>query len=187
MATIELTRVNNDTNGNPRYVAHFLALLTAAEKARTDAAWINTQTKYEIALRRAHAIGGRRFHNKQFGGGIVFQCYGEADIGPHIARVLSEAQTDEAQAENLALSVINDGTTYKRRQQIVKAFHQQGLGARACAAALYDYEQLARAEAKKPHNKGAKFSQTAFVLAAHDIHAYMVEHYRESNNGADWL
>lgn len=186
MATIELTRVNNDTNGNPRYVAHFLALLTGAETARTGAAWIDIPKKYEIALRRAHAIGGRKFHNKQFGGGIVFQCYGLADIGPHIARVLSEAQADEAQAEDLFLSVINDGATYKQRQQIVKAIYQHGLGTRAYDTAMCDYEQLARAEAKKPHNKGTKFSQTAFVLAAHDIHAYMVEHYRESNNGADW-
>jgi hypothetical protein len=187
MSDINLTRVNNDTNGNPRYATHFLNLLTAAEKARSGAAWIDVPKKYEIALRRAHAIGGRKFHNKQFGGGIVFQCYGGADIGPHIARVLSEAQADEAQAENLFLSVINDSATYRQRQQIAKAFHQYGLGTRAYDTATYDYEQLARAEAKKPHNKGTKFSQTAFILAAHDTHAYMVEHYRESNNGAEWL
>jgi hypothetical protein len=57
--TIEFTRVNNDINGNPRYVCHFL----------------NIADNYETAIKIAHQIGGRKFHNKQYGGGIVFQSY----------------------------------------------------------------------------------------------------------------
>jgi hypothetical protein len=53
------TRINNDTNGNPRYVVHYLQV------AET----------YERALYLARKIGGRKFHNKQYGGGIAFQSY----------------------------------------------------------------------------------------------------------------
>lgn len=53
------TRVNNDVNGNPRYVFHFLQLAD----------------NYDEALKLAKKIGGRKFHNKQYGGGIVVQSY----------------------------------------------------------------------------------------------------------------
>lgn len=52
-------RVNNDVNGNPRYVFHFLELAD----------------NYSEALKIAKKIGGKKFHNKQFGGGIVIQSY----------------------------------------------------------------------------------------------------------------
>ena len=53
------TRINNDVNGNPRFVIHFLQL----------------SDSYERALYLAKQIGGKKFHNKQYGGGIVFQSY----------------------------------------------------------------------------------------------------------------
>ena len=53
------TRINNYTNGNPRFVVHYLQV------AET----------YERALYLARKIGGRKFHNKQYGGGIAFQSY----------------------------------------------------------------------------------------------------------------
>jgi hypothetical protein len=64
---ISFTSVNNDVNGNPRYVCHFLNLLTADEL-------YSTEGTYERALWRAKKIGGHKFHNKQYGGGIVFSC-----------------------------------------------------------------------------------------------------------------
>lgn len=93
---IDFTRVKNDVNGNPRYVFHFLSLLTQEELNRSGEQWIGISEKYAIALRRAHKIGGRKFHNKQFGGGIVFQCYGEADILPAIERVIRDAEKKHA-------------------------------------------------------------------------------------------
>lgn len=70
-----LTRINNDVYGNPRYVIHFLALLTDEEKQSSDIG-----SKYEIAVKRANKlIGGRKFHNKQYGGGIVFSSYNVED------------------------------------------------------------------------------------------------------------
>lgn len=61
MTTIEFTRINNDVNGNPRYVCHWLAVPNAQS--------------YEDALKRAKTIGGRKYHTKSYGGGIVFQSY----------------------------------------------------------------------------------------------------------------
>jgi hypothetical protein len=53
------TRINNDINGNPRFVIHYLQLADS----------------YERALFLSRQLGGRKFHNKQFGGGIAFQSY----------------------------------------------------------------------------------------------------------------
>lgn len=82
------TRITNDVNGNPRYVIHFLNLNTQEEKDASGENWI--PNKYEIALRRAKKIGGKKFHNKQYGGGIVFQSYNLRDTEMHIERVLQE-------------------------------------------------------------------------------------------------
>lgn len=72
-----LTRVTNDVNGNPRYVIHYLALLTDEEKADTSLHAISN--RYSIAVAKAKKLfGGKKFHNKQYGGGIVFQSYNVA-------------------------------------------------------------------------------------------------------------
>jgi hypothetical protein len=80
------TRVDNDTNGNPRYVLHFLMLLTVAESNDTA-----LSLKYGLALARANGIGGRKFHNKQYGGGIVFQSYSLRDTCESINQALERA------------------------------------------------------------------------------------------------
>ncbi len=66
----DFSRMNNDSNGNPRYCIHFLALNTPAENADYSGDFITR--KYNLALARARKLGGRKFHNKQFGGGIIF-------------------------------------------------------------------------------------------------------------------
>jgi hypothetical protein len=68
------TRINNDTNGNPRYVVHYLQV------AET----------YERALYLARKIGGRKFHNKQYGGGIAFQSYNIDWLENKIRQIRSE-------------------------------------------------------------------------------------------------
>lgn len=83
--TIEFTRVNNDVNGNPRYVCHFTHLLSDAEN-RNYEGLINN--KYAIAIKRANKIGGKKFHNKQYGGGIVFQSYNIKDTEKRIFELL---------------------------------------------------------------------------------------------------
>lgn len=65
------TKINNDVNGNPRYVVHFLQV------AET----------YERALFLARKIGGRKFHNKQYGGGIAFQSYNLEQLEQRIRQI----------------------------------------------------------------------------------------------------
>lgn len=65
---IQFTRVKNDVNGNPCFVCHFLNLNTEEEKTCLA-------TRYTDAAKRANKLGGKKFHNKQYAGGIVFQAY----------------------------------------------------------------------------------------------------------------
>lgn len=64
----DFTRINNDVNGNPRYVLHYIRLAN------------NSNGGYNEALNIARDFGGRKFHNKQYGGGIVFQEYSLDDL-----------------------------------------------------------------------------------------------------------
>ncbi len=66
---IDFTRANNDTNGNPRFICHFLSFIGRDEKFNS------LDEKYEIALKRSRQLGGKKYHNKKYGGGIVFQMY----------------------------------------------------------------------------------------------------------------
>ena len=71
----DFTRVNSDINGNPRYVCDF-------------SFFTNDSDNYAIACKRANILGGRKFHNKQYGGGIVFQSYSLQDTCNHINRLM---------------------------------------------------------------------------------------------------
>jgi hypothetical protein len=68
------TRISNNTNGNPRYVIHYLQL--AGE--------------YTRAIFLAKKLGGRKFHNKQYGGGIVFESYNTDDLKERIYKLKEE-------------------------------------------------------------------------------------------------
>ena len=72
---IDWTHIDNDTNGNPRYVCHFLAI----------------DNDYSIAVKLANKIGGRKYHNKSYGGGIVFQSYNIENTEKAIKELLMEA------------------------------------------------------------------------------------------------
>lgn len=65
---IDFTRINSDTYGNPRYVCHYLCFITDKDRQ-------SGQDSYQLAVNRAKKIGGGRYNNKSYGGGIVFQSY----------------------------------------------------------------------------------------------------------------
>ena len=67
---MEFIRINNDTNGNPRYVIHWLS--------------VPNVKNYEEALNKCRKIGGKKYHNKRYGGGIVFQSYNINELEQHI-------------------------------------------------------------------------------------------------------
>jgi hypothetical protein len=72
---IDWTRVNNDINGNPRYVCHFLNFITDNDDYDKTGVYIGIDNKYRLALERAKKVGGKRYHTKRYGGGIVIQSY----------------------------------------------------------------------------------------------------------------
>lgn len=77
---IDFERINSDAYGNPRYVCHYSALLKDTD----------TDRSYNLAIRRAHKIGGRKYSNKSYGGGIVFQSYNIEDTAESIKALLKE-------------------------------------------------------------------------------------------------
>ena len=68
-------RINCDIYGNPRYVVHWLAFGLPT---------------YEEALAVARKVGGRKYHNKSFGGGIAFQSYDLTETETEIEKAISE-------------------------------------------------------------------------------------------------
>lgn len=80
----DLTKVNNDVNGNPRYVLHFSQLITDKDEKEVITKFkkdLEEQPLIKIglllnhAVKKAKEIGGKRYRSKDFGGGIVFQSY----------------------------------------------------------------------------------------------------------------
>lgn len=70
MITVDnFTRMTNDINGNPRYVASWCAMGFSS---------------YDKALTSCKKVGGKKFHNKQFGGGIIFVSYRLQDVCDNI-------------------------------------------------------------------------------------------------------
>lgn len=121
---IEFTRISSDTNGKPRYVCHFLNLINDGDKAQADAKNGDTfgiETLYRLALNKAAKIGGKKYHNKQYGGGIVFQSNNIADTDRRILE-LKEVNTNfvklftDKQHKQVSKAIFNHFAThtYKR-------------------------------------------------------------------------
>lgn len=94
--TIEFTKVNRDVNGNSRYVCHFLNFITDKDSeihnfSKNNSSY-NTAYKYGLALKRAKQLGGKKFHNKKYGGGIVFQTTNPKEIEQDIIKLLNNIQ-----------------------------------------------------------------------------------------------
>ena len=79
MKAIEFTRVNNDFCGNPRFVTHFFSLLKEDEQ---------TLSNYNLAVKRANKLGGKKYRGSDFGGGIVFQSYNLDGLRKRIIEIL---------------------------------------------------------------------------------------------------
>ncbi len=94
--TIEFTKIKHDVNGNPRYVCHWLNFMTDSELDILKNKEIYGWKGYEIAIKRANKIGGRKFHNKQYGGGIVFQSYNIRDTEQAILEIVAKESDTES-------------------------------------------------------------------------------------------
>jgi hypothetical protein len=95
----DFTRINNDVNGNPRYVCHFLRFMTDKdeEKIREDyaASLAHNPLKftlfcYDEAVLKAKKIGGKRYTAKNYGGGIVFTNHSVQAICDKINQLINQ-------------------------------------------------------------------------------------------------
>ena len=78
---MQITSIKHDVNGNPRKVVHFTNFILQSDPSCPA-------DRYGIALQRTRKIGGRKYHNKSYGGGIVFQCYSESELENDIKELL---------------------------------------------------------------------------------------------------
>ncbi len=69
----DFTKLNNCTNGNPRYAIHFLQIPNFYDKSQN----YDTSIKYNNALTEAKksSISFKKYHNKSYGGGLSFSSY----------------------------------------------------------------------------------------------------------------
>ena len=85
---LEYIKINNDINGNPRYLFHFLDLITDSQKREIEEQYIkykeenksinyswNIDSEYNTALNNSRLIGGKKYKGKDFSGGIVISSY----------------------------------------------------------------------------------------------------------------
>ncbi len=84
----QFSKVKSDVNGNPRYVIYFSALDVHGWQSN-----ISLSGRYAIACKLANQVGGRKYHNKSYGGGIVFQSYSLQELCNHLNKLLCETVT----------------------------------------------------------------------------------------------
>lgn len=69
----DFKRVKNSSNGNPRYVIHYLKLAKVTGKFSGSYKCLQ---EYEDTLKSVKQFFSvRKYHNKQYGGGIIFESY----------------------------------------------------------------------------------------------------------------
>lgn len=124
-----LTRANNDVNGNPRIVFHWLALRQNAALKQ----WDNLQPQgqgltYNLALSLCKSIGGKKYHNQSYGGGIVVTTYNIQSEFDHLDNVVNDFVVDNTtnkQLTDIILSNIDISEYiqygYKSLKDIIKA------------------------------------------------------------------
>lgn len=83
----DFTKIKHDVNGNPRYVCHFLHLDVHGYQSN-----IGLSERYAIAVALANTLGGKKFHNKQYGGGIVFQSYSLPELCNRINEIIQKTE-----------------------------------------------------------------------------------------------
>ena len=73
-----------DTNGNRRYVIHYLPIYNAIKSRTGMNHGALSDTPYIVAVDAMRSIGGKRYHNRKYGGGISFAGANLATLGAEI-------------------------------------------------------------------------------------------------------
>lgn len=97
---IKFESIPPNVDGNPRVVCHFLNLNTPKEKSHEFAQEHGlgfVLVMRDIALNRARKIGGKRYHNKRYGGGIAFTISARSieELEDQIIKLVAEATEQE--------------------------------------------------------------------------------------------
>lgn len=72
--TIDALDVGYDNNGNRRYVIHFLPIWREISERTGIEVEALSSADYRHALNACSVLGGKKYHNRKYGGGIVFTC-----------------------------------------------------------------------------------------------------------------
>ena len=91
----EFYSVNNDSNGHPRYVTHYLAFLNDNELGIGD---------YDIAKQRAKKLGFKVYRGKDFGGGFVTTSF---NLENDIERIIEARDFDTMSNYKSAIDRLN--------------------------------------------------------------------------------
>lgn len=71
---MEITEINSNSKGHPRYVVHWLSC-EPEEGCDALRSRLTLTERYERVLREARKVGGKRFHCREYGGGVVFVSF----------------------------------------------------------------------------------------------------------------
>lgn len=72
--TIDATRIENDINGNPRFVVHFADLETFEFRFAARSS-MTLPERFKRVRKLANRLGGKTYRGRDVAGGIVFQAY----------------------------------------------------------------------------------------------------------------
>lgn len=112
---ITVYRTNNDINGNPRYVVHFLSL---------DVEMFSNGTLPSISY-----SGMKKYRGKDFGGGYVFQSYNIKDSlqraydlihDMDIATIIHKLEHEFGYRET---EILKDCANIERNYEVPKGYH----------------------------------------------------------------
>lgn len=110
MQQTELIRVTNSTYGYPRYVVHYVNVLSNSDHIKVEAGLCGS---YELALKKAKKIGVRKFHNNQYGGGIIFTTFNAKNL---VDQINSLSQENKEFLKDIPGILLN-----KNKRKILKA------------------------------------------------------------------
>lgn len=122
---ITFKKITSTQLGSPRYVCHFLHLLTQDE---LNGIGIAITERYAVAVRRAHKIGGKKYHTGDYGGGIVFtSIYNTGDLASNIEKLVDDA-TWESHCDKL----VKKYAVKQSEAKLVEGIHGRGATVAEC-------------------------------------------------------
>ena len=90
MITIhDLESIDSNGYGNPRYVMHWCSVSSEVCKSN------DIMQKYNEVLDFCKPLGGKKYHNKKYGGGIAFTTYNLQSLCDKINAALASLEGDK--------------------------------------------------------------------------------------------